>query len=69
MVVSATESPIIVAIDKPDLDSAKELASQLDPALCRLKVGKELFTACGMSVVESLHAKGFEAFIDGFTRC
>ncbi|WP_066803154.1 orotidine-5'-phosphate decarboxylase [Moraxella oblonga] len=59
-----TASPIIVAIDKHDLGSALALADKLDPKLCRLKVGKELFTACGTEVVKSLHARGFELFLD-----
>jgi orotidine-5'-phosphate decarboxylase len=40
------------------------LADQLDPALCRAKVGKELFTACGPSIVKALHQRGFEVFLD-----
>ncbi|KAF5307875.1 hypothetical protein FQR65_LT18300 [Abscondita terminalis] len=36
----------------------------LDPSLCRLKVGKELFTHEGPSVVKALHDKGFEVFLD-----
>lgn len=57
-------SPIIVALDFPNADAALALAAQLDPAQCRVKVGKELFTRCGPSIVEALHAKGFEVFLD-----
>lgn len=57
-------TPIIVAIDRPDLSSALSLADVLDPALCRLKVGKELFTACGTDIVKQLHERGFEIFLD-----
>lgn len=56
--------PVIVAIDRPDLSSALALADKLDPALCRLKVGKELFTACGAPIVKALQDKGFEIFLD-----
>ena len=59
-----TSSPFIVAFDCHTLAAAKQLADQLSPQLCRAKVGKELFTACGMSVVEMLHRKGFEVFLD-----
>jgi len=38
---------IIVALDFADATSALALVDRLDPALCRLKVGKELFTAAG----------------------
>jgi len=55
---------IIVALDFDTLDAAVALAKQLDPAQCRLKVGKELFTYCGPSVVEALHELGFEVFLD-----
>jgi orotidine-5'-phosphate decarboxylase len=43
---------------------ALELAAALDPSACRLKVGKELFTAAGPALVEQLHALGFEVFLD-----
>jgi orotidine-5'-phosphate decarboxylase len=58
------QTPIIVALDFPSRDAALELAGQLDPTLCRVKVGKELFTRCGPQVVEALQAKGFEVFLD-----
>ena len=61
---SAQKSPIIVAIDKHNLDEALMLADSLDPTLCRLKVGKELFTTCGPNVVKSLQNRGFEIFLD-----
>jgi orotidine-5'-phosphate decarboxylase len=40
------------------------MAARLDPALCRVKVGKELFVAAGPAVVERLQASGFEVFLD-----
>ena len=55
---------IIVAMDYADAKSALELAAQLQPALCRLKVGKELFTASGPQLVEQLMQRGFEVFLD-----
>ena len=57
-------SSVIVALDYPDAQSAVAMADQLDPARCRLKVGKELFTSSGPSVVEALQTKGFEVFLD-----
>ncbi len=57
-------SPIVVAIDKHTLNDALSLADSLDPALCRLKVGKELFTVCGPEVIKALHSRGFEVFLD-----
>jgi orotidine-5'-phosphate decarboxylase len=58
------ESPVIVALDYPEAKPALELASRLSPELCRLKVGKELFTRCGPSLVEDLQKQGFEIFLD-----
>jgi orotidine-5'-phosphate decarboxylase len=55
---------IIVALDFPGAEPALALAAQLDPRLCRVKVGKELFTAAGPQLVEQLMHKGFEVFLD-----
>lgn len=57
-------SPIIVALDFPEPAKALALAARLNPGMCRLKVGKELFTAGGPQIIESLHRKGFEIFLD-----
>lgn len=57
-------SPIIVALDNMSLEASLALVDQLDPALCRLKVGKELFTRCGPEVVKALHQRQFEVFLD-----
>ncbi len=40
------------------------MADQLDPTRCRVKVGKELFTRSGPAVLEALHGRGFEIFLD-----
>ena len=56
--------PLIVALDFPDAASALALVTQLDPALCRLKVGKELFTSAGPQMVRSLVARGYSVFLD-----
>lgn len=58
------QTPIIVALDFSSRDAALDLAARLDPALCRVKVGKELFTRCGPAIVETLQAQGFEVFLD-----
>jgi orotidine-5'-phosphate decarboxylase len=55
---------IIVALDYPQAASALALTERLDPALCRLKVGKELFTSAGPQLIESLQQRGFEVFLD-----
>lgn len=55
---------VIVALDFADAASALALVERLDPGLCRLKVGKELFTAAGPDLVRVLVARGFEVFLD-----
>jgi orotidine-5'-phosphate decarboxylase len=57
-------SPVIVALDYPDAARALAMADQLDPARVRVKVGKEIFTRSGPAIVEGLHKKGFELFLD-----
>jgi len=62
---SASADPkIIVALDYPQPAPALALVAQLQPGLCRLKVGKELFTASGPRLVEQLMGYGFEVFLD-----
>lgn len=61
---SMSTSRIIVALDYHEEMPVLALVEQLQPADCRLKVGKELFTACGPSVVRTLVAKGFDVFLD-----
>ncbi|HSH53666.1 MAG TPA: orotidine-5'-phosphate decarboxylase [Methylotenera sp.] len=55
---------IIVALDYADEKSALKLVEQLDPTLCRLKVGKELFTSAGPLFVEKLSRSDFGVFLD-----
>jgi len=57
-------SRVIVALDFPAEQPALELVARLSPGLCRLKVGKELFTRCGPALVEALQRRGFEVFLD-----
>ncbi len=58
------DSKVIVALDYADTASTLNLVNQLDPSLCKLKVGKELFTATGPQLVEKLIAKNFQVFLD-----
>jgi orotidine-5'-phosphate decarboxylase len=60
----SVDSPLIVALDFPTHEAALTLANRLDPRYCRVKVGKELFTAAGPKVVEALQNKGFACFLD-----
>jgi orotidine-5'-phosphate decarboxylase len=53
-----------VSLDFPDAAQALAMAARLDPQACRVKVGKELFVAAGPGVVEKLHDRGFQVFLD-----
>lgn len=57
-------SPIIVALDNQTENDVLSLADKLDPSLCRLKVGKELFTRSGPSIVRALQERNFDIFLD-----
>jgi len=58
------EPRIIVALDFDRASHALDLAAKLDPSLCRLKVGKELFTTAGPQLVETFMRSGFDVFLD-----
>ncbi|NMH61071.1 orotidine-5'-phosphate decarboxylase [Alteromonas ponticola] len=55
---------VIIALDFDTKDAAMRLIEQLDPAECKLKVGKEMFTLFGPEFVKALVAKGFDVFLD-----
>ena len=59
-----TDSRIIVALDYPDASQALQFVDQISPALCRVKIGKELFTAAGPELVKNLVARGYDVFLD-----
>jgi len=56
--------PLIVALDFSSEQKTMQLVDQLEPSLCRLKVGKELFTRCGPALVKQLVDKNFDVFLD-----
>ena len=56
-------SKIIIALDL-DRKRAIEIAKELDPSLCKLKVGSELFTSSGPEIIEELKKLGFDIFLD-----
>jgi orotidine-5'-phosphate decarboxylase len=58
------EPRIIVALDFDCANHALDLVAKLDPRLCRLKVGKELFTIAGPQLVEKLTRSDFDVFLD-----
>ncbi|MBU2114386.1 MAG: orotidine-5'-phosphate decarboxylase [Gammaproteobacteria bacterium] len=58
------QTPVVVALDFENKAQALNLVSQLDPTLCRLKVGKEMFTHFGPALVLELQQRQFEVFLD-----
>jgi len=55
---------LVVALDFDNAADCMQLVNQLSPEFCRVKIGKELFTACGPKVVENIQSKGFDVFLD-----
>lgn len=55
---------IIVALDFASVEEAQTLVTRLDPARCKLKVGKELFVAAGPALVANLVDQGYDVFLD-----
>lgn len=58
------ENKVIVALDYETKKEAMQLVDQLDPSLCRLKVGKEMFTTLGTEFVKELQRRNFDVFLD-----
>ncbi|ACJ29235.1 Orotidine 5`-phosphate decarboxylase [Shewanella piezotolerans WP3] len=59
-----TNKPILVALDYDNRNDALQLIDKLDPNMCRLKVGKEMFTLFGPQIVTDIHSRGFDLFLD-----
>ena len=57
------ENRIIIPLDL-DYSQAINIAKTLDPNICRLKVGSQLFTSSGPRVIKELHSLGFDIFLD-----
>ncbi len=64
MPLQTTDPRVIVALDFADLGPARELVRRVDPSLCRLKVGKEMYTRYGPHFVGELTKAGFDVFLD-----
>ena len=57
-------SRVIVALDFSSEKQVLDFTAQLEPSMCKLKVGKELFTLAGPTLVRQLIDKGFDVFLD-----
>ncbi|EGU29443.1 orotidine 5'-phosphate decarboxylase [Vibrio sp. N418] len=58
------DQKVIVALDYDNQADAFAFVDRIDPASCRLKVGKEMFTLFGPDFVKELHKRGFSVFLD-----
>ncbi|ASK26771.1 orotidine-5'-phosphate decarboxylase [Neisseria chenwenguii] len=61
---ASARTPVIVALDFADEKSTLDFVRRLSPDLCRLKIGKELFTATGRRLADNLINQGFDLFLD-----
>ncbi len=59
-----SDPKIIVALDYASEKQALNFVSQLNNQLCRLKIGKEMFTHFGPKLIEKIQSKDFEVFLD-----
>ena len=55
---------IIVAIDTYDPQEANAILDQLDPDLCRIKIGSVVFNSLGKSFLKEVSSRGFKIFLD-----
>ncbi len=59
-----TYNPLIVALDVETAAEARALVDRLGPHIGFYKVGMELYTSAGMTIVEELHDRGKDVFLD-----
>ncbi len=55
---------IIVAIDTYDLEEANAILDQLNPDLCKIKIGSVVFNSIGKSFLKEVSSRGFKIFLD-----
>ena len=59
-----TDPRIIVAIDTYDLEEANAILDQLNPDLCKIKIGSVVFNSLGKSFLQEVSSRGFKIFLD-----
>ena len=59
-----TDPRIIVAIDTYDLQEANLILDQLNPDLCKIKIGSVVFNSLGKSFLKEVSSRGFKIFLD-----
>jgi len=59
-----SDQAIIVALDYDNAKDALNFVDQIDPTLCQLKIGKQLFTVAGPELVRKLVNMNYRVFLD-----
>ena len=62
--VAKRQAQIILALDVDNLEGAMDFVDRLYPKIKIFKVGSYLFTAYGPRIIELIHKKGAEVFLD-----
>jgi orotidine-5'-phosphate decarboxylase len=60
----AAKDKIIVPLDVPTIKESRELIRQVGGAIGFFKVGSQLFTAAGPSIIQEVRASGSRVFLD-----
>lgn len=60
----SVDPKVVVALDFDSKANALAFVDRVSPELCRLKIGKEMYTHFGPDLVKSLVDKGFDVFLD-----
>ena len=64
IIKSSKAQKIILALDFNSESETLDFVEKLEPKLCKLKVGKQLFVREGPRIVKSLIDRGFDVFLD-----
>ena len=59
-----TDPKIIVAIDTYDPEEANAILDQLNPDLCKIKIGSVVFNSVGKPFLKEASSRGFKIFLD-----
>jgi orotidine-5'-phosphate decarboxylase len=62
--VQVSSSKVVVALDFSDKNSLYNFIDRVDPTDCKLKIGKEMFTYFGPTLVTELVNRKFDVFLD-----
>ncbi len=62
--ITPAKEKIIVALDAPNAASAFQLTDKLGDAAAWVKIGLQLFTAEGPSIVRAIKERGYKVFLD-----